>query len=1091
MVTDVERKMKKESSVFPASFAQQRLWFLDQLEPNSPAYNVTRGVRLKGRLDIDALQQSLEEIVRRHQALRTTIATRDGQPVQVISPCALVSLPVIDVSNGSTAEREEEILRLAHQEAQRPFELSRGPLLRVALLRADKQDHLLVVTMHHIVSDGWSMAVLFRELSALYQAFSTGEPSPLAELPVQYVDYTVWQRNWLKGEVLQTQLSYWKKQLDRVPTLQLPTDRPRPPVRSYRGARQSLVLPKELTEGLKALSRKAGVTLFMTLLSALQTLLHRYTGQEDVTVGTPIAGRTRAEFEGLIGFLVNTLVLRGDLSGNPTFRELLARVRAVALDAYDHQDVPFEKLVEELHPDRDLSSTPLFQVMFAFQNVPHQSTEFRGIGAAPVDVDRQTAKFDLSLATWDEPDGLKGAIHYNTDLFDSATIERMSAHFQALLAAIVADPDRRLGELPVLREHERHRLLVEWNDTRADYPQNKCVHELFEDQVQSNPEAIAVVFDDRQLTYEELDQRANRLAHHLRGLGAGAETLIAICMERSIEMLIGLLGILKAGGAYVPLDPAYPKDRLGFMLQDSQVRLLLTQKHLLSRLPDHNFTALCLDEIPTLFGPLSEQKPETQVTADNPAYVIYTSGSTGKPKGVMIEHRSLVNYLYWFNKGPLGKQIAHPPAISNLSFDASLKQLFAPLLMGGQVWILADRTVSEPASLLGAFKGRARVSVNCVPSLWSGVLEAIDASTISPERDFLATLLLGGEASSSQLLKRTFELFPGIQLWNLYGPTEATANTTFSRIEDDGSCPIGRPVANAQVYILDRYRSPAPVGVAGELYIGGDGLARGYLNHPDLTAEKFVPNPFSGKPGARLYRTGDLARYRGDGNIEFLGRIDQQVKIRGFRIELGEIESVLGQHAAVREGLVLAREDIPGDKRLVAYVVPSQDPAASAQELRGFLMHELPDYMLPSSFVFLDSLPLTANGKIDRRALPPPEQTRPELEETYAAPRTPVEELLAGIWAEVLKLERIGIHDNFFDLGGHSLKATQAMSRLCEAFHVEMPLRSLFEHPTVAGLAARISQNRTEEPEYLASMLDELEVFSDDKTRRLLADDQG
>jgi amino acid adenylation domain-containing protein len=710
---------------------------------------------------------------------------------------------------------------------------------------------------------------------------------------------------------------------------------------------------------------------------------------------------------------------------------------------------------------------------------------------------------------WDEPNRLQGIIHYNTDLFDGATIERIFRHFQALLAAVVAEPDRRLAELPILTEEEIQLLLVDWNDTHADYPRKKCVHELFEERVKLNPDAIAVVFEDRRLTYRELDRQADRVAQHLRTLGAAAESFVAICMERSIEMLIGLLAVLKSGAAYVPLDPAHPKERLSFILDDCQASMLLTQEHLLKELfqdrrskpvlsevegiEDRDSPAVildlqlvCLDRHRDKMQEPSDGNFDSGVKPDNPAYVIYTSGSTGKPKGVIIEHRSLVNYLCWFNRGSVGNPALDMPAISHLSFDGSLKQLLAPLLRGDKVWLLAEATVSEPESLASALASRTEVSVNCVPSLWNAVLEAIDSSTISFQHDSVPSLMLGGETSSRQLLDRTFALFPGIEVWNLYGPTEATANATCGRIAAGGGCPIGRPVANAQVYVLDRYLNPLPVGVAGELYIGGDGLARGYLNHSDLTAEKFLPNPFSDAPGARLYRTGDLARYLADGNLEFLGRVDHQVKIRGLRIELGEIESVLGQHPAVREGVVLAREDVPGDRRLVAYVIPGHDSAASAHELRGFLKQKLPDYMVPSSFLFVDSLPRNANNKLDRSMLPAPGAVRPELEESFVAPRTAVEHRLSRIWAEVLKLEGVGIHDNFFDRGGHSLKAAQVMSRIRQAFQVEIPLRMLFEHPTIAGLAEQIDPRRIDDSEELAGLVAELELLSDDDSRRLL-----
>jgi amino acid adenylation domain-containing protein len=1056
-VPRIPRRVNRDS--IPLSFAQQRLWFLDQLEPNSHLYNVPMAVRLTGTPSFEALQKSFNAILARHEALRTIFVAVDGNPLQVIGESRFVEFLVTDLTCQPLSEREAKLQCLLKEQVRRPFNLSADLMLRASLVRLGEEEYLLLLVMHHIASDGWSRGVLFREIAALYQAFSTGESYPLPELSIQYADYAVWQQQWLQGEILARQLSYWKKQLSGIPLLEVPTDRPRPVVQTFRGARHSLVLPKGLVDGLKQLSRREGVTLFITMLAAWQTLLHRYTGQQDIPIGSPIAGRNDVETEGLIGFFVNTLVLRTDLSADPTFKQLIARVRTVALEAYEHQDLPFEKLVEELHPDRDQSHSPLFQVMFAFQNLPVQALALSGLTLSPVEVDSEMAKFDLTLLIEDPAGKLKAVLEYNTDLFDGDTIKRMLGHYQTLLEGIVANPERKVSELPLLTEAERHQLLVEWNDTKREYPRDKCIHDLFEEQAEKTPDAVAIVFEDEQLTYRELNGKANQLAHHLRTLGVGPEVLVGICVERSVEMVVGLLGILKAGGAYVPLDPEYPKERVAFMLEDTKASVLLTQERLLGDLPEPDGRVICLDRDWAAIAEESEGNPESGVTAENLAYVIYTSGSTGKPKGVMIQHASLVNYLWGFNDHSVGGNVQTLPTTTKPTFDASLKQLFAPFLRGDHVWIIPDDVAQEPAKVYQALASRAGASLNCVGSFWHAILAVTNSSEIAMPAVDLSSLLLGGESISRQLVERTFSVFPSLAVWNLYGPTEATANATIGKIVLGGRVTLGRPLPNVEIFILDSRLRPVPIGVPGELYIGGECLARGYLNRPELTAEKFITHSFDGEPARRLYRTGDLARYLSDGNIEFLGRIDDQVKIRGYRIELGEIESVLCQHSGVREAVVVAREDVPGDKRLVAYLVAASQNC-SVSELRDFLKAKLPEHMIPSAFMFLEALPLMSNGKVDRKTLPVPDQIRPELEESFVAPRTAVEEILAEIWAELLKVERVGVHDNFFDLGGHSLLAAQLISRVRDAFHVEVPLRSLFEAPTAAGLAEGIEAAR-------------------------------
>jgi amino acid adenylation domain-containing protein len=1035
----------------PLSFAQQRLWFIEQLQPGSSVNNIPVAFRLAGSLNVTALEQSLAEIVRRHEVLRTTFQVVDGQAAQVISPEMTLMLLIIDLRELPETDREAEAQRLAIEEAQQPFDLAQEPLLRLKLLRLAEEEHLLILTMHHLVSDGWSFRVFFQELTLLYEAFSTDKPSPLSELPIQYADFAVWQREWLQGDVLGSQLSYWKQQLSgSIPALQLPTDYPRSPVQTYRGTKQSLELPKNLTDSLKALSQQEGVTLFMTLLAAFKTLLYRYSSQEDIIVGSPIAGRNRVETKGLIGLFVNTLAMRAYLGGNPSFRELLGRVREVALGAYAHQDLPFEKLVEELQLERDLSRMPLFQVMFALHKAPIQGLEFPGLTLNSLEVHSSTAKFDLTLELEETSEGISGWFEYNIDLFDATTIARMANHFQTLLEGIVANPKQHLSDLPLLTAEERHQLLMEWNDTQTDYPKNVCTHQLFETQGVRTPDAIAVVFEDQELTYRELNCRANQLAHYLQTLDVGPEVLVGICVERSFDMIIGLLGILKAGGAYVPIDPAYPEERIAYMLDDSRLPVLLTQQKLVASLPEHQARVVCLDSDWEEISAQRELPLFTGVTPENLAYVIYTSGSTGKPKGVLIAHRGLCNLaqaqIKLFDVQPDSCVLQ----LATFSFDASIWEIVMALCSGARLCLGTRESLQPGQPLLGLLQQQEITHLTLVPSAL--------AALPSEELPALQNIIVAGEPCPSSLVA---QWSGGRRFFNAYGPTESTVCATVAQgFEGMDVLPIGRPIDNTQVYILDRYLQPVPIGVPGELYIASVGLAKGYLNHPDLTAEKFISNPFSDNPNSRLYKTGDKARYLPDGNIEFLGRIDNQVKVRGFRIELGEIEVVLAEHPAVRETVVTAREDIPGNKRLVAYVVPNQEQTPTTDELCRFLKQKLPDYMVPSAFVFLDILPLTPNGKIDRRALPAPDPLRPDLEETFVAPRTPTEQQIADIWTQLLKLEQIGIHDNFFALGGHSLLATQVISRLRQGFGIELPLQTLFVAPTVGELSDRIETIR-------------------------------
>jgi amino acid adenylation domain-containing protein len=1094
-------KIQSTTDVHPLSFAQARLWFLDQLEKGNPAYNIAFAVRLQGALDVTLLEQSLNEMVRRHEILRTTFSMVDGQPVQVITSSLRLSLPVEDYENLPDVERESEVRRLMTQKARQPFDLTQAPLLRAKLLRLTQQEHIFILTLHHIIADEWSVEVFIREIAVLYKAFLAGSSSPLSELPIQYKDFTYWQRQWLQGEVLQTQLSYWKQQLDGVPAiLPLPTNHPRPAIQTYRGARQSLELPQTVADAIAkrcceaqiaALSRQEGVTLFMVLLAAFQSLLYRYTGQEDICVGSPIANRNRDELKGLIGFFVNTLVLRTDLSGNPSFRELLERVRRVALGAYAHQDLPFEQLVEALQPERDASHTPLFQVAFILRNALDLE-EIPGLTLSPLNVESETAQFDLSLVVERTERGLIAAFEYNTDLFDADTIARMLGHFQTLLLGIVANPQAKLSDLPLLTEAEKHQLLVEWNDTQVDYPQDGCIHQLFEAQVKRTPDAIALIFENQQLTYRELNNRANQLAHSLQQLGVKPEVLVGICMERSVEMVVGLLGILKAGGAYVPLDPTYPKERLAFMLEDACVPILLTQAKFVNVLPQHNAKVVCLDTEWQALAHQSQDNPISGVILENLAYVIYTSGSTGKPKGAMNTHQGLCNRLLWMQDAYRLTAADRVLQKTPFSFDVSVWEFFWPLIAGARLVLAKPEGHRDSAYLVEVIAQEQITTLHFVPSMLQVFLEEPSLDACSS----IKRVICSGEALSVDLQERFFVRLDA-ELHNLYGPTEAAIDVSFWACQQGGKervVPIGRPIANTQIYLLDQHLQPVPIGVPGELHIGGIGLARGYLNRLELTVEKFIPNPFSNKreqgtgnreqgkekenlssvarsvfpsPSERLYKTGDLVRYLPDGTIEFLGRIDNQVKIRGFRIELREIEAVLVKHPMVRNVVVLAREEGGGAKQLVGYVVSNTTGIPTTNELRSYLKERLPDYMMPSVFVLLEALPLLPNGKVNRRALPLPESVRPLLAATYEAPCSEVERVIATVWREVLQLEKVGIHDNFFDLGGHSLLIVQVHSKLREIFNSNLSVVELFQNPTISTLAQYINQNSERQSSFI------------------------
>ena len=1042
-----------EGDPVPLSFAQQRLWFLDQLNPGSAGYNVTRAVRLAGDLRVDVLGRAVGEVIRRHSVLRTTFGTSDGAPIQVVAPSLVLPLPVVDLRALPPGDRLAEAGRWVDREGRRPFDLAVGPLLRLDLLRLADAEHLVVSTMHHIVSDGWSTGLLFREMGVLYEAFLAGRPSPLPELPIQYADFALWQREYLDGEVLKGQLDWWRQHFEGAPdSLDLPTDRPRSEARGERAARRAFNLPRGTAAALRAIAQAEGATLFMVLFAAWSALLSRASGQEDVVLGVPIANRNRTEIEGLIGFFVNTLALRTDLSGDPGWRELLARVRRATVGAYAHQDLPFERLVEELRPERALAANPLFQVMFALQAAQRENSfSLPGLTMSPSPLGSSggPAKFDLTLSLIEGPEGVYGALEYRAELFDAPTVIRLLEHFRVLLEGIAADPGLPLSRLPLLTAGERQQLLVEWNDGGAVDWGALVLPDLLAVQAARTPAAVALVCGGERVSYAGLERSANRLALALRRLGVGPDEVVALHLERGMELVTAMLATLKAGGAYLPLDPSLPAERREFLLEDSKARVVLTRD--LTAVSSGASVALSLepgwaDGLPEPEGPLTHG-----LLPSHPAYVLYTSGSTGRPKGVVVPHSALVNHMLWMRESlPLTREdrvLQKTPA----HFDASVWEIWAPLLAGARLVLARPEGHRDPAYLVAAVREHGITVLQVVPTLLRALLEQEGLA----ECRTLRRLCVGGEALTADLRDGFFALGLGAELVNLYGPTEATIETVWVQVrpEEGASVPIGRPISNTRAWLLDRWGEPVPAGVPGHLHLGGASLGRGYVGSPDLTAASYVPDPF-GPPGSRLYRTGDLARWRPDGPLEYLGRIDHQVKIRGLRIEPGEIEAALRRLPQVREAVVLVREHAPGDWRLVACVVPRQDAAPDAGPIQEALRASLPDYMIPSAFVFFQGFPLNTSGKVDRRAL---ERTavipEPQPGTEGDAPRGPVEELLAGIWMEVLRLETVGRKDDFFALGGHSLLAAQVVSRVRQAFGTELPLQRLFESPTIAALA--------------------------------------
>ena len=1043
----------------PLSFAEQRLWFLDQLQGGNTTYNEQEGLRLRGSLQVELLHQALQEIVRRHESLRTNFKAMNGYPVRVILPKLDLPMPIVNLQHLPSAEKLPEVQRLGEQEIQQPFNLAQDSLLRVTLLQLDTDDYVLLMTMHHIITDGWSTGVLSHELEVLYGALVEGKPSPLPPLPIQYADFAAWQKQPDTAQMLAPQLNYWQQKLAAAPPLlELPTDYPRKTIQTAKGGKEFFELGRDFTQQLKGLSQELGVTLFMSLFAAFSTLLYRYSGQEDLVVGTPIANRNRSETEGLIGFFVNTLVLRTQLENNPSFTELLHQVRQTALDAYAHQDVPFEQLVETLQPERTLSYTPIIQVFFALQNAPMAPLELPELSFNWLQIESAKAKFDLYLSMEETEAGLIGYWEYNQDLFERATIRRAIGHFKTLLEGIIANPEARVGEFSLLTKEEENKLLAQWNNNQKTYPQDKCIHQLFEAQVEKTPDGVAVVFEDKQLTYQELNERANQLARYLQNLGVSSEVLVAICIERSVEMIIGILGILKAGGAYIPLNPAGAEQRLAFVFQDTQASVLLTQESLLDKISHLEIPIVCLDKDwgQNFLNP--ENLSTETITPENLAYIIYTSGSTGKPKGVPITHRNLSPLLHWGYQNL--RLTNNDRCIQYLAyyFDWSVWEIFITLTSGASLFIPSQEEFLNFSQTINFINKNQITVLHGTPTQFQGLM------TDNQSLPTLKYACIGAEALTYDLVERSHQLLtPNCRIFNMYGPTEATIITTVLEIDRSAinsdqnltTVPIGSPIANGQCYILNSSQIPQPVGIPGELWIGGDGVAQGYLNREQLTAEKFVLNCNSNfLPAQNLYKTGDLVYWLPDGTIEYIRRIDNQVKIRGLRIELGEIEATLTQHPNLREAVVIVQENTPGDKRLIAYLV-AKESQPSHSELRSFLKTKLPEYMLPNSFVFLTAIPQNANGKVDRRALPAPNTDTREAE--TIAPRTTTELQLCQIWSEVLNISTVGVGDNFFDLGGHSLLAVRLMARIEQELGINLALQTLFTEPTIESQAHLLS----------------------------------
>jgi amino acid adenylation domain-containing protein len=1074
------------TAALPLSYAQQRLWFLDQLEPGSAVYNIAYAVEIRGSLEPAVLASVLAAVVARHESLRTTFDAQEGAPVQVIAPPGPVRMPCVDLTALEPLARVAETARLCREEGARPFDLHRGPLLRGVLLRCAPEHHEFLLTLHHIIADGWSMGLMIGEINTLYRDSGS---TALPPLPIQFADYAAWQQRTLAGEGFQRDLEYWRGQLAGASTLELPTDRPRPPVETFQGTIQPIRFEEALTAALHGVARQCGGTLYMVLMAAFHALLHQHSGQRDLSVGSPIANRDRVETEDLIGFFANTLVIRADLGGDPTFRELLGQLRTTILEAFAHQDMPFEKLVEALKPARDMSRNPLFQVMLAVQNVMRPEFDLPGMRWFPRDVDNGSSKFDLTFFLWEMDGRLVGKMEHASDLYDRATTRRLLERYQLLLAAVAADPELPLSRLPRMGAAERHQLLVEWNDT-ASSPSSAavdCVHHWVEAQAASTPDAVAVLSGEVVLSYREVEARANRLARGLVRHGVGPEVRVGICTDRTWRTPVAMLAVLKAGGAAVALDPTYPRERLQTILKDAALRVLLTETPFADAFEFPDLTRLYLDREADLFPEEAPTPPPVTVYPDNPMYIIYTSGSTGVPKGITVTHRAFWNLLQWqLGDSPL-VQRARTVQFATFGFCVSFQEIFSSFCAGGSL-VMVPEGLRRDIEGLWQFLDHQGVERLHLP--FAALKQLADVSALRADGDEAGAGSVGNRPVPSKLrevitageqlqigrtVRRLFEhLGPQCTLHNQYGASETHVITSFTLPPFPAGAspdawpdiaPVGRPVANTRIYLLDETLRPVPLGVPGEVFSSGDPNPRGYLNAPAQSAAKLLPDPFSGEVGARMYRTGDLARHLPDGRIEYMGRIDTQVKIRGFRVELGEVDTVLKLHPGVRDAVTVAQPGAAGTLRLVAYLVGQSAPAAEGGgageidtgEVDAFLRTRLPEHMVPSAYVVLDALPLNANGKLDREALPVPELARPEGA-VYVPPSTPTEEVLVALWADLLEVKQVGIRDDFFALGGHSLLATRVMARVRQELGVELPLRELFNHSTVEKLAERIDE---------------------------------
>jgi amino acid adenylation domain-containing protein len=1081
------------SEEIPLSFNQQQFWLLEQVSPNRATYNVSTGLQIDGPLDVEKLQRAIDRIVDRHEILRTNIVTTHDSAAQIVSPALSIPVRMTDLSMLQDEPATSQRAAIVNEERNHFFDLANGPLMRVRLLKFSDQQHELLFTLHHIICDGWSMNVLLRELTQLY--LKNLDTSVLPQLSIQYADFAVWQRRWIEDETIERQLKYWQEQLADAPSaLELPTDYERPPVRTYEAGCVSAKLPDELTESLKAFSRKQNVTLFTTLLAAFQTLLFRYSGQDDVVVGTPVAGRTMLESENLIGAFVNTVALRADLSGSPAFQDVLARVRQTMIDAFSHQELPFARVVEALNPERRANRSPIFQVMFSFQNVPAPELAHNGTKFTTMQVANDVAKFDLTLEVAESANGLAISFEYAKDLFAPGTVNRMLGHFLNVLTGVVDDPAQAIVDIELLTFEERQELLVEWNRNHIALPEVAGIHQLFEAQAAETPGAAALEFRGQQLTYRELNARANQLAHNLIKRGIGAEAMVGVHVERSFEMIVAILGVLKTGAAYVPLDPTYPRERIAFMIQDTAARIVISQSHLSLNI-DSSVELINLDEV--INANECVTNPAVPVSSSQVALVLYTSGSTGNPKGVMLEHRSLVNFAsaakstYGINGADRILQFG------SLSFDLSLEEMLISLTTGACLVLRTAEMISTPKEFLARCE-EWNLSVLDLPTVyWHELTDALSKQGLTLPRS-IRTVIIGGEKASSDRVAAWQRIVGNkVRLLNSYGPTETTIAVTWCDLSAhppaalEKCTPIGRPYPNAKAYVLDAQLRPVPIGIHGELHVGGPGVARGYLNRADLTSQKFIANPFSDDPSDRLYKTGDVVRYHDDGNIEFLGRSDNQIKIRGFRVELEEIERVIRSHEAVANCVVIATGG--DDKRLVAYLITNDNSRAAIPGLRSLLKAKLPSYMMPAAFEVLAEFPLASSGKINRRALPEPQFNRAAADATIDLPTTPLEEMLLAAWQEVLKVDVIGVHENFFDLGGHSLLASRLVANVRNTLDVEFNMVEVFEAPTISGLAEmlypRIAQRESDAE--LAKLIEELSGLSDEEAQLRLESELG